>query len=90
MDEFRKHIIRFCEYILLLIPLSSQLFSIYWIDIQAGIKSDMIMFADDVALMNKFENKNNLEFEINADLKQLNKWAYTWHMDLNPAIPELS
>ena len=49
----------------------------------------MFMFADDVALMNKFKNKNNLEFEINADLKKLNEWASTWNMDFNPAKTEM-
>ena len=69
--------------------LSSLLFLIYLIDIEAGIKSDMFMFADDVALMNKFKNKNNLEVEINADLEKLNDWAYTWNMDFNPAKTEM-
>ena len=69
--------------------LSSLLFLIYLIDIEAGIKSDMFMFADDVALMNKFKNKNTLEFEMNADLKKLNDWAYTWNMDFNPAKTEM-
>ena len=69
--------------------LSSLLFLIYSIDIEAGIKSGMFMFADDVALMNKLKNKNNLEFEINADLEKLNDWAYTWNMDFNPAKTEM-
>ena len=43
--------------------LSSLLFLIYLIDIEAGIKSDMFMFADDVALMNKFKTRTILKLK---------------------------
>ena len=53
------------------------------------MKSDMFLFADDVALLNKFKNKNSLEIELNSDLKQLNEWAQTWSMDFNPNKTEM-
>ena len=49
----------------------------------------MFLFADDVALLNKFKNKISLEIELNSDLKQLNKWAQTWSMDFNPNKTEM-
>ena len=69
--------------------LSALLFLIYLNDIDKNIKSDMFLFADDVALLNKFKNKNDLEIELNSDLKQLNKWAQTWSMDFNPNKTEM-
>ena len=64
--------------------LSSLLFLIYLNDIEEGIKSEISLFADDVALLNKFQNTNTLEREINSDLTVLNKWANKWNMDFNP------
>ena len=69
--------------------LSALLFLIYLNDIDENIKSDMFLFADDVALLNKFKNRNDLEIELNSDLKQLNKWAQTWSMDFNPNKTEM-
>ena len=65
--------------------LSSLLFLIYLNDINDNIKSDISLFADDVALLNKFKNNNTLEIEINRDLETLNEWADKWNMDFNPA-----
>ena len=65
--------------------LSSLLFLIYLNDIENNIKSDISLFADDVALLNKFKNNNILENEINRDLETLNEWAEKWNMDFNPA-----
>ena len=64
--------------------LSSLLFLIYLNDIEKGIISEISLFADDVALLNKFQNTNTLEREINSDLTVLNKWANKWNMDFNP------
>ena len=64
--------------------LSSLLFLIYLNDIEEGIQSEISLFADDVALLNKFQNTNTLEREINSDLTVLNKWANKWNMDFNP------
>ena len=64
--------------------LSSLLFLIYLNDIENNIKSDISLFADDVALLNKFKNNNILENEINRDLETLNEWADKWNMDFNP------
>ena len=58
-------------------------------DIDENIKSDIFLFADNLALLNKFKNKNDLEIELNSDLKQLNKWAQTWSMDFNPNETEM-
>ena len=65
--------------------LSSLLFLIYLNDIENNIKSDISLFADDVALLNKFKNNNILENEINRDLETLNEWAEKWNMDFNLA-----
>ena len=64
--------------------MSSLLFLIYLNDIENNIKSDISLFADDVALLNQFENNNTLENEINRDLETLNEWADKWNMDFNP------
>ena len=54
-------------------------------DIEDNIISDISLFADDVALLNKFKNIYNLETEINRDLETLNEWAEKWNMDFNPS-----
>ena len=52
-------------------------------DIDENIKSDMLLFADDVALSNRFKNLKTLENEINSDLKHLNDWACKWNNNNN-------
>ena len=69
--------------------LSSLLFLIYLNDIENNIKSDISLFADDVALLNKFKNNNILENEINRDSETLNEWAEKWNMDFNPALSKM-
>ena len=45
--------------------LSSLLFLSYLNDIEEGIKSEISLFAEDVALLNKFQITNTLERKIN-------------------------
>ena len=69
--------------------LSSLFFLVYLNDIDENIKSDMFLFADDVALINKLKNLKTLENEINSDLKNLNDWVCKWNMDFNPSKTDL-
>ena len=69
--------------------LSSLLFLVYLNDIDENIKSDVYLFADDVALLNRSKNVNSFETELNSDLLQLNDWAFRWNMDFNPSKTEM-
>ena len=69
--------------------LSSLLFLVYLNDIDENIKSDMYLFADDVALLNRSKNVNSFETELNSDLLKLNDWAFRWNMDFNPSKTEM-
>ena len=71
------------------VPQGSILSSLFFLvfNIDENIKSNI--FADDVALINKFKNLKTLENEINSDLKYLNDWACKWNMDFNRSKTDL-
>lgn len=61
------------------------LFVLYIHDISAGIKSDMIKFADDIRLFTNFSPSDRAPCELlQNDLSHLMSWSATWLLTLNP------
>lgn len=60
------------------------LFLLYINDITDNVTNMARLFADDTSLSYSGENLQNIEIEINEDLRKLNQWATTWLVDFNP------
>ena len=58
-------------------------------DIEINIRSNISLFADDVSLLEKFKNCQDLEQTINTDLDTLKNWALKWNMEFNPLKTEI-
>ena len=60
------------------------LFLIYINDLEKGIKSKIIFFADDTSLFSTVTDPTLTASELNYDLKLIEQWAYLWKMSFNP------
>ena len=58
------------------------LFVIFINDIDVGILSKLLKFADDAKLFNSVSNSNDIT-AINSDLLKLSKWTEMWQMEFN-------
>ena len=59
------------------------LFLIYINDLEKGIKSHIIFFADDTSLFSIVEDSNTSALKLNHDLDLISKWAHQWKMSFN-------
>ena len=60
------------------------LFLVYINILLDGITSIYKIFADDTSVFWKVLDLNKLVIELNADLENINQWAYQWKMQFNP------
>ena len=60
------------------------LFLIYINDLPDGLKSSVKLFADDTSIFSTVKDINESCEVLNADLLQINSWAYQWKMSFNP------
>ena len=60
------------------------LFLIYINDLENGIKSKIIFFADDTSLFSIVNDPILSANELNHDLHLIERWAYQWKMSFNP------
>ena len=60
------------------------LFLIFIHDIEDNIISDISLFADDTALLQKYKNVLDVENILNNDLKTIDCWSKSWMVDFNP------
>ena len=60
------------------------LFLIYINDLPDGLTSSAKLFSDDTSIFSTVKNVNESCEVLNADLLQINSWAYLWKMSFNP------
>ena len=60
------------------------LFLIYINYLPDEITSSCKIFADNTSLFSKIKNKSYSNFQLNEDMKTINKWAFQWKMLFNP------
>ena len=60
------------------------LFLIYINDLEVGIKSKIIFFADDTMIYSIATNPLQTASDLNQDLATISQWAYQWKMAFNP------
>ena len=64
--------------------LMAHYFLIYINDLEKGIKSKIIFFADDTSIFSTVTDPTLTASELNHDLKLIEQWAYLWKMSFNP------
>ena len=57
---------------------------IYTNDIVTNIESEILLFADDTAILEPLSNDNQSIDKINRDLERLSSWATQWLVQFNP------
>ena len=60
------------------------LFIIYMNDINEGIESDMLIFADDTSLLATGADPAETSANLNRDLVKIHSWALRWKVTFNP------
>ena len=60
------------------------LFLIYMNDLSDGLKSNVILSADDTSLFSVVKNKEESDCDLTNDLDIVSIWAYNWKMSFNP------
>ena len=60
------------------------LFLVYINDLEDGIKSKVIFFADDTSLFSIVNDPKLSALELNHDLEKISLWAKQWKMSFNP------
>ena len=60
------------------------LFLVYINDLEQGIKSSIIFFADDTSLFSIVKDPKVSAEELNHDLNLISQWAFQWKMSFNP------
>ncbi len=61
------------------------LFIIYINDLDCGLISKLVMFADDIKLGSRADTHENVN-NIQADLNRIVNWADTWQMTFNVSV----
>ena len=57
---------------------------VYINDLEKGIKSSIMFFADDTSLFPIVKDQNKSAEELNHDLQLINQWAFQWKKSFNP------
>ena len=63
---------------------------VYINDLEEGIKSSVIFFADDTSLFSIVRDPLVSAEELNHDLSQISQWAHQWKMTFNPDPTKLA
>ena len=60
------------------------LFLVYINDLTAGLKCNVILFADDTSLFTIVQDSATVANDMNHDLELIKQWANDWRMSFNP------
>ena len=60
------------------------LFLVYINDLEDGLKSSVIFFADDTSISSIVSDPSVSAHELNHDLDRISQWAHQWKMSFNP------
>ena len=59
-------------------------------DLSDGLKSNVILSADDTSLFSVVKNKEESDCDLTNDLDIVSIWAYSWKMSFNPDPKKLA